>query len=121
MRIDLANDIKVGDTICNCFMDRLVVTSIRKDISDTNKFHRIIFGTVDTRLNRASYDSVDVYFDDLHGETDDEKSWVSWAKENRDFFDEFDHIETMKEIYKTAFCNGYEHKKKITFEETMQK
>ena len=115
MRIDLAENIKVGDTVYNCFMNALVVTSIyRKD-------NVIIFSTVDTRLNRGNYDSADVYLPNLEEESDDEKSWVNWAKDNRDFFDAFDHIETMKEIYKTAFCNGFEYKRKITFEENMQK
>jgi hypothetical protein len=121
MRIDLANGVKLGDIVYNCFMDKLVVTSIHKDVADTGGFHKIVFGTIDTRLHKISYDSSDIYLEDLEGESDDEKSWVEWAKDNRDFFDEFDHIETMKEIYKMAFCNGFEHKRKITYEEMMQK
>jgi hypothetical protein len=117
MRIDLVESIKVGDTIYNCFLDNLVVSSIFKDIEN----NRIVFGTIDTRLNKASYDPTDVYFEDLYGESDDEKSWVEWAKNNRDFLYDFDHIETVKEIYKTAFCKGFEHKNKITYEEMMQK
>jgi hypothetical protein len=115
MRHDLASGVKLGDTIYNCFMDTLVVTSIY--VNDNT----IVFSTIDTRLNRASYDSNDVYLSDLEGETDDEKSWVNWSKENRDFFEEFDHIETMKEIYKIGFCNGFEYKRQIAFEEIMQK
>ena len=121
MRLDLAQEIKMGDKVYNCFMDPLVVTSIYKDVADSGGFHRIVFGTVNTRLDRASYDSSDVYLADLDGESDDEKSWVNWAKDNRDFLLEFDHIETMKEIYRAAFYNGFEHKRKVSFEEMMQK
>lgn len=117
MRIDLAKNVKVGDVVYNCFMDELVITLINKDVNSTE----IFFGTVDTRLHRASYSSNDIYLKNLEEESDDEKAWVNWAKDNRDFFDEFDHIETMKEVYKTAFCHGFEHKRKITFEEMMQK
>jgi hypothetical protein len=117
MRIDVADTMKIGDIVYNCFMDELVITSFSKDIN----CKQIFFGTIDTRLHRASYDSNDLYLKDLEDESDDEKSWVEWAKNNRDFFDEFDHIETMKEVYKTAFCNGFEHKRKIKFEEVMQK
>jgi hypothetical protein len=117
MRVDLANSVKVGDVIYNCFMDELVVTSVYKDI----KSRKVVFGTVDTRLHRASYDSNDVYLKDLEEEGDEEKSWVNWAKDNRDFFEEFDHIETMKEIYKIGFGNGFAHKHKYSFEEIMQK
>lgn len=121
MRIDLANAVKVGDVIYNCFMDELVVTSIFHDLKNTSGFHKIVFGTVDTRLNRASYDANDVYLKDLYGESDEEKSWIAWAKDNREFFAEFDHIDTMKEIYMIGFGAGFQHKRTITYEEMMQK
>jgi hypothetical protein len=121
MRIDLAQDIFIGDIIYNCFMDQLIVTSIKKDMADNRGFHRIVFETIDNNSHKANYSSDDVYFSDLYGESDDEKSWVGWAKENRDFFEVFDHIETMKEIYKIGFCNGFEYRRKISFEEMMQK
>jgi hypothetical protein len=121
MRIDLAQNIRLGDTIYNCFMDKLVVSSISKKVGDTGGFNNIVFGTVDTRLRNAHYDSNDVYFEDLYGESDDEKSWVEWAQNNRDFLYTFDHIETTKEIYKIGFCNGFEHKRKMSYEEMMQK
>lgn len=117
MRIDLADALNVGDIVYNCFMDELVITSINK-ITNSKQ---IFFGTIDTRLNKASYDSKDVYLKNLEDESDDEKAWVNWAKDNRIFFDEFDNMESMKQIYKIAFCHGYEHKKKISFEEAMQK
>jgi hypothetical protein len=117
MRIDIANNLKIGDIIFNCFMDELIVTSIHKDI----KSQQVFFGTVDTRLNKQSYNFRDVYDKDFTDESDDEKAWVNWAQDNRDFFDEFDHIETMREVYKTAFCHGFEHKQRIKFEEAMQK
>lgn len=121
MRIDLAQSVKVGDTVYNCFMDKLVVSSILKEVGSNGAFDRIVFSTVDTRLHNASYDPADIYFEDLYGESDDEKSWVEWAKNNRDFLYTFDHIETTKEIYKTGFCNGFEHKRKMSYEEMMQK
>lgn len=117
MRIDLANSINIGDIVHNCFMDELVITSINKDL----KSNQIFFGTLDTRLNRASYSYTDIYSKNLEDETDDEKSWVSWAKDNRDFFDEFDNIETMKEVYKIAFCNGFEYRRTVSYTEMMQK
>lgn len=116
MRIDIARSIKAGDIVYNCFMDELVVTSIFEKSSN-----QIVLGTIDTRLNRASYDSNDLYISNLEDESDDEKAWVNWAKDNRDFLNEFDHIETMKEIYKVAFCHGFEYKRQVTFEEMMQK
>lgn len=117
MRLDLACNIKVGDVVYNCFMDELVITAISKDINPK----QIFFGTVDTKLHRASYDSNDVYLKNCEGESDEEKSWVNWAKDNREFFEEFDHIETMREIYKIGFGNGFQHRIKIRAEELLQK
>jgi len=118
MRIDLANNLRVGDVVYNCFMDKLTIISLHKDDEDIkNPF----FGTISKTLNITSYSYKDLYFEDLYGESDDEKSWVMWAKDNKDFFDTFDHIETMKEIYKLAFCHGFEYKKKLSYEEMMEK
>jgi len=119
MRLDLADHLKVGDKVYNCFMEPLTIISINKTAAHNT--YKIIFTTTNTSSHKAEYDYKDLYLEDLYGESDDEKAWVNWAKENKDFVDTFDHIETMKEIYKTAFCHGFEYKKHISFEEMMQK
>lgn len=121
MRIDLADTVEVGDTIYNCFMQPLVVSSIDKQLADDGTITNIVFTVVNTGLQASQYDYEHVYFADLYGEHDSEKSWVNWAKNNMDFFETFDHIETMKEIYQTGFADGFEHKKHISYEEQMQK
>ena len=121
MRLDQALNIKVGDIVYNCFMDELVVTSRFDSISDNGSdIRNIIFSTVDTRLSRSTYQFDDLYHKDLDGESDEEKSFISWAKENRDFFLD-DCFTLMKECYKQGFAMGFAHKRKITFEEMMQK
>ena len=115
MRIDLANNIKVGDTIQNCFMDNMVVTSIYKDDS------KIVFSTIDTRLCRSSYSYKDVYLSDLYGESDEEKSWINWIQNNRDTADTFDDIENCKKMYKIGFADGFHYKRQISMEEMLQK
>jgi hypothetical protein len=117
MHHNLASSVKVGDTIYNCFMDKLIVQSIYKEMSDDGSLYKIVFETT----NNHHYDSTEVYFEDLYGESDDEKSWIEWAKNNKDFIETFDHIETMREIYKIGFCHGFEYKHQISFEEMMQK
>ena len=117
MRIDLADMIKPGDKIYNCFMEPLIVTSIYKDVMK----QKIIFSTLDTRLNRAGYSYTDAYLEDLEGESDDEKSWINWATNNNDILSGVDDIETCKEFYKIGFCQGFEFKRKITAQEALQK
>lgn len=115
MRIDLASNIKVGDILYNCFMEKLVVTSIYKDQSS------LIFSTVNTRLSRTGYSYEDVYLENLYGESDEEISWINWINENKDISDSFDDIENSKKMYKIGFGRGFQHKRKISFEEMMQK
>lgn len=115
MRIDLANNVMVGDTLYNCFMDNLVVTSIYK-----NK-DKIIFSTIDTRLCRTAYSYQDLYLSDLHGESDEEKSWVHWATNNRNIVDTFYDIEDYKKMYKIGFADGFQHKRQTSIEEMFQK
>lgn len=117
MRMDLAENIKIGDKICNCFMDTLIVTSIFKD----KPSKKLIFSTIDSRLNRAGYSYLDVYLQDLEGESDDEKSWIDCVSKNKGFLSDVDDIDTCKKFYKIGFCKGFEYKKQITFEENMQK
>jgi hypothetical protein len=123
MRLDLAMTLKPGDTVYNAFMDKLVITSRFDEINtNTEKLSKIIFSTVDTRLNRENYCFDDLYFKDLEGESDEEISFVNWAKDNRDYLGDADEwFSVMKQCYKQGFAMGFEHKKKITYEEAMQK
>lgn len=115
MRIDLAKDIKVGDTLYNYNMDAVVVTSIYRNND------KIIFSTIDTRLSRSAYSYEDLYFSDLYGESDEEKSWIYWIQNNPDIVDTFDDIENSKKMYKIGFANGFQYKHKISIEEMLQK
>lgn len=121
MRIDLANDIKIGDIVYNCFMDEIVVTSISKDFTINEKPKRVFFGTIDTRLYKASYDSNDVYHKDLSDESDEEKSWITWATNNREIVESLDDLELGKKMYKIGFANGFKYKHEISIEEMLQK
>lgn len=122
MRIDFASDVKVGDTVYDCFMQPFVVVYKIGHSVDTYPAHTYTrFIVRDTSGKEHEYSSEDLYLSDLEGECDEEKSWVEWAKDNKDFFDEFDHLSTIKEIYKVGFGKGFDHRRKLTFEEMMQK
>lgn len=111
----LAYGIKIGDILYNVFMQKLVVSAIQQ-------YHNgVVFTLVDTGLNTHYYSYEDVYFEDLYGESDEEKSWINWAKNNKDFVETFDHLSTIKWIYQQGFAEGFVHRQKISFEEMMQK
>lgn len=112
---DLAYGVKVGDIVYNTFMEKLVVGSISQ--SENN----VVFTVIDTGLNAHSYSYEDIYLEDLYGESDEEKSWINWAKNNKEFVDNFDHLSTIKWIYEQGFAEGFVHRQKISHEEMMQK
>lgn len=111
----LADSIKVGDTVCNTFMQKFVVSSISQEDNG------LVFAMVDTGLNTHYYSYEDIYFTDLYGESDEEKSWIDWAKNNKEFVETFDHLSTIKWIYQQGFADGFVYRKKISHEEMMQK
>jgi hypothetical protein len=122
MRPDIAMGIQPGDIIYNCFMEPLVVKEIVNTALDSYPAKYFTqFTVTDARNKQHIYSCEDIYLKDLEDEDDAEKSWVGWAKDNKDFIDEFDHLTTIKEIYKVGFGNGFDHKRKLTFEEMMQK
>lgn len=126
MRLDLAKDVQVNNLLYNCFREPLVVKE--KNIFYTNDpNHRHIqsikFRVLDSQSHTHLYDSEDLYLAEpnMDDEDDIEKAWINWATENKDFIETFDHVVTVKEIYKTGFAHGFEHKRKVLFEEMMQK
>lgn len=121
MRQDLAIGTNIGDTLYNCFMEPLTVVEKTVFNHENGSVSDIKFVVKDQANNTHSYKYEDLYFSDLADEDDAEKSWINWAKNNKDFFDIFDHITTIKEIYKIGFCEGFEYKKYLTHMESMQK
>jgi hypothetical protein len=111
----LADSIKAGDIVYNVFMQKLVVGSISQEDGG------LVFTLVDTGLNTHYYSYEDIYFDDLYGESDEEKSWINWAKNNKDFVETFDHLSTIKWIYQQGFSEGFVYRQKISYSEMMQK
>jgi len=122
MRTDIAQDVRVGDTVYNCFMEPLIVQEKTVYLADgSNASHNIKFIVKDASNNTHGYSHADLYLQNLEDEDDAEKSWVDWAKNNKDFFDLFDHIETVKEIYRIGFYNGFDYKRHLSYLEAMQK
>ena len=122
MTSEQANKTRIGDTVYNCFMDKLKVIEIDHNLNhdiDTNE--RILFTLLDSNQNRHSYYYQDLYLEDLSYESEEEKSWINWAMKNKDFLMEFDHITTTKAIYQQGFAEGFRHKRKYSHEELMQK
>lgn len=111
MRSDIALYVDIGSTVYNCFMDQFIV------IQKTNQ--DMIVEDINGDTHR--YNIEDLYLNHLEDEDDIEKSWVDWAKNNKDFILTFGHISSLKEIYKTAFAHGFEYKKRYQYEEMMQK
>ena len=115
MRLDLAMGLKVGDKILNVFMDELVLSKIDHSYDPKPP----VFIAVDTMLQKHYLWFDDIYYPDLSDICDEEKSFVLWAKDNKQFIGENSRL--LKTVYMQAFAMGFEHKRKISYEEAMQK
>lgn len=122
MNFDTAQTVKIDDKLYDCFMEEYTVVAIEYDLSNHDELsYRLIFTLKDSHnfLKKFNYD--DVYLKNLEHEDEEEKSWVNWAKDNKDFFTEFDHLSTIKAIYKHGFAEGFQYKKVHSYEEMTQK
>jgi hypothetical protein len=118
MRIDHALHIKVGDHLLNTFLDDVVVTNIYKEGGV------IVFGTVDTRLRQTAYSYDYVYLLDTGPSdiSDEESSFINWAKENRQSIEEqLESLDLIKQSYMQGFGMGFAYKKTMSHKELMQK
>jgi hypothetical protein len=115
MRLDLAMGLKVGDRILNVFMDDLVISAIDHSYDPKPP----VFISLDTRLQKHYLWFDEIYYPDLSDICDEEKSFVLWAKDNRQFIGENSRL--LKTVYMQGFAMGFDHKRKISHEEAMQK
>jgi hypothetical protein len=118
---NIAISTHVGDRVYNCFMDELIIKSHYYKYDNNGKLSSIIFDTLDKNNNTKTYSFDNLYDKDFTWESDEEKSWISWASQNKDFILEFDHIDTIKNIYQIGFTNGFDYRRSIKHEELMQK
>jgi hypothetical protein len=115
MRLDLAMGLKVGDRVVNVFMDELVISSIDHSYDPKPP----VFIALDTMLQKHYLWFDDMYYPDLSDICDEEKSFVLWAKDNKQLVGENSRL--LKTVYMQGFAMGFDHKKKISHEEAMQK
>lgn len=121
MRPDQAQILVSGDKVVDSFMTQLTVKSVKSVHNHNEELLHILIITEDSDCKQDTYHHEDVYLPDLDGVSDEEKSWLNWAKENQDFLEEFDHLPSVRLIYMRGFADGYSYKKKISYEEAMQK
>lgn len=115
MRLDLAMGLKVGDKIVNVFMDELVISKI----DHTYDPKPPVYIALDTMLQKHYLWFDDMYYPDLSDICDEEKSFVLWAKDNRQLIGENSRLS--KEIYMQGYANGFSSRLKYSHEEQMQK
>lgn len=116
MRLDLAIGLKPGDKVVNVFMDELVISSIDYSISPSKP---PVFTALDTRLQKHYLWFDEIYHPDLEDICDEEKSFVLWAKDNKQLIGENSRLS--KEIYMQGYANGFNSRVKYSHEEQMQK
>lgn len=121
MRPDQAKSLVAGDKVIDTFMTHLIVKSVKIVHNHKEELLHILVTTEDQNNKQDTYHHEDIYLPDLDEVSDEEKSWLSWAKDNQDFLEEFDHLPSVRLIYMRGFAKGFEYKKQLSYEEMMQK
>lgn len=121
MRPDQAQILVSGDKVIDTFMTELTVKSVKAVHNHNEELLHILVITEDINKKQDVYHHEDIYLPDLEGVSDEEKSWLNWAKENQDFLEEFDYLPSVRLIYMKGFADGYLYKRKVSYEEMMQK
>lgn len=121
MRPDQAQTLVAGDTVVDSFMTHLIVKSAKSVHNHSEELLHILVTTTDDHGKQYTYHHEDVYLPDLDGVSDEEKSWLNWAKDNEDFLEEFDHLPSVRLIYMNGFSEGFQYKRQITAAESLQK
>ena len=114
MRLDQAENIKIGETIINSFSENLTVTGILK------RNNCIIFHALDHNLEELMLLHRQVYQKDISDLCDEEQNFIKWATENKTM-QKYENIDLIKHIYITAFAAGFNHKKQFSVQELLQK
>lgn len=115
-----AADLKEGDVVINFLGEQCVVESKRIVFGDYD-MSQVFITVIDTRLQKHEYLAEDIYYPDLHSESDEEKAWVKFATEYNLFVQGFDNISDIKFVFKQGYAKGFTDKKKYSAEEQLQK
>ncbi len=128
MRLDLAMNLKIGDVVFNAFGEQLIIEYgdiwnskiISPKIAEADIREKgIIFNTIDTRFCSTKYMFDDIYLEDLYGESDEEKSFVNWVRDNK--VEDNTCFFIMKQAYKQGYAMGFSYKYQYSYEEQIQK
>ena len=115
MRLDLALGLKLGDKIVNVFMDELIISQIDHSYDPKPP----VFIAIDTRLEKHYLWFDEIYYPDLSDICDEEKSFILWAKDNKQFIGENSRL--LKTVYMQGYAMGFHSKRQYSYEEQMQK
>jgi hypothetical protein len=119
MRLDQAMKLNVGDKVVNCFMDELIISKIDNSYPGRNDPKPPVFIALDSELQKHYLWFDEIYHPDLADICDEEKSFIMWAKDNREFIGE--NTRLLKTVYMQGFAIGFEFKRAINAQEQLQK
>lgn len=117
MRLDQAQELKAGDSVYNCFLDKLTISHVYHDDAK-----HLIFSTVDSQLVPSAYYYQDLYLTDLTLLAQSELDFLDWTKTNKDLVkSNIEHYQLIKNVFVQGFDKGYELRLKSNAEEQLQK
>lgn len=124
MKFEDAIKLKTGNTVFDCFGNKLLVCGIKFNVTFNEKkeeSQKCMIDVITAKLNKVTYSYEDLFLDQEFL-SDEEKILVQWISENKDFVNKnFDYIHIISHCFLQGFSKGYHYKKMHSIEELMQK
>jgi hypothetical protein len=123
MNFEEAIKLKTGSKVYDCFGNKLLVYKVDFNLSfvDGKEQKKCFIHTIDSKLDKVKLSHENVFFDQEFL-SDEEKIFVDWISNNKDFVNKNqDVLHIISHCFLQGFAEGYKYKKKQTLQELMDK
>jgi hypothetical protein len=123
MNFEEAIKLKTGSKVYDCFGNKLLVYKVDFNLSfaDDKEQKKCFIHTIDSKLDKVKLSHENVFFDQEFL-SDEEKIFVDWISNNKDFVNKNqDILHIINYCFLQGFAEGYKYKKKQTLQELMDK
>jgi hypothetical protein len=123
MNFEEAIKLKTGSKVYDCFGNKLLVYAVDFNLSfvDGKEKKTCFINTIDSKLDKVKLSHENVFVDQEFL-SDEEKIFVDWISNNKDFINRNqDVLHVINYAFMQGFAEGYKYKKLHTIQELMEK
>jgi len=122
MNFEEAIKLKTGSSVFDCFGNKLLICNVSYRLRfNKEPKNECVVTVIDSKLNKKYYSHEEVFFDQEFL-SDEEKVFVEWISNNKEFVTKNqDIMHIISHCFLQGFAEGYKYKKQYNIQEMMQK